>query len=253
MTAPEYSFLPKADASSDGVASSAVLPGRMALSGVESDLRHFFQSVARIGEQVASALSYAHERGILHRDIKPSNLLLDEAGIVWVADFGLAKTDDDGLTATGDVIGTFRYMSPERFNGRCDARGDVYALGLTLYEVLTLRPAFGSPDRLALITQIQTDEPSRPRAVDPRIPRDLETIVLKAIAKEPGQRYQTTGEMADDLKRFLADEPILRGERETCSGCGCGVVATPPWPLCRRGCCFSYSPSRRVPRRQPCI
>jgi eukaryotic-like serine/threonine-protein kinase len=207
-TTSEYPSFPDTNASSDVVASSAVLPGRMSLSGVESNLRHFFQSVARIGEQVASALCYAHERGILHRDVKPSNLLLDEAGVVWVADFGLAKTDDDGLTATGDVIGTFRYMSPERFSGRSDATSDVYALGLTLYELLTLRPAFDARDRIALIAQIQIDEPPRPRALDPRIPRDLETIVLKATAKEPKQRYQAAADMANDLKRFLADEPI---------------------------------------------
>ena len=123
----------------------------------------------------------------MHRDIKPSNLLLDTEGVVWIADFGLAKGEDEGLTHTGDILGTLRYMAPERFRGEGDARADVYALGLTLYELLTLRPGFDSPDRLKLIEQIKTEEPPKPRAVDARIPRDLETIVLKAIEKDPGR------------------------------------------------------------------
>ena len=143
--------------------------------------------MAHIGRQVAAALAYAHARGILHRDIKPSNLLLDTEGVVWVSDFGLAKVDDDDLTRTGDILGTLRYMAPERFRGRGDARADVYSLGLTLYELLTLRPAFDSPDRLALSEQIKSVEPPRPRSIDPRIPRDLETIVLKAIEKDAGR------------------------------------------------------------------
>ena len=101
-------------------------------------------------------------RGIVHRDIKPSNLLLDTEGVVWVTDFGLAKASDDGLTETGDILGTVRYMAPERFRGEGDARADVYALGLTLYELLTLRPAFDSRDRLKLIEQIKTDDALRP-------------------------------------------------------------------------------------------
>ena len=167
---------------------SAVLPGQTDLSSVQSAQGHYFQSVARIGQQVASALNYAHQRGIIHRDIKPSNLLLDTAGTVWLTDFGLAKTDDDDLTRTGDVLGTFRYMAPERFQGQCDARADIYALGLTLYEMLTLRPAFDSPDRLRLIEQIKQSEPLRPRSIESRIPRDLETIVLKAMDREPKRR-----------------------------------------------------------------
>ena len=127
------------------------MPGGTQLSSVESRHRAFHRGVAQIGRQVASALAYAHARGILHRDIKPSNLLLDTEGVVWVTDFGLAKVDDDGLTRTGDILGTLRYMAPERFRGRGDARADLYALGLTLYELLMLRPAFDSPDRLALV------------------------------------------------------------------------------------------------------
>ncbi len=128
--------------------------------------------------------------------------------MVWIADFGLAKADDEGLTLSGDVLGTIRYMAPERFRGEGDARADVYALGLTLYELLTLHPGFESSDRLSLMERIKTEEPPRPRSVDGRIPRDLETIVLKAIEKDPKARYQTAQAMGDDLGRFLADEPI---------------------------------------------
>jgi eukaryotic-like serine/threonine-protein kinase len=192
------------------VSNTAVLPGGTVVSMVDSSGRRlrFFRSVAQIGRQAAQGLAYAHSRGIVHRDIKPSNLLLDTAGVVWITDFGLAKADDDGLTATGDILGTFRYMAPERFRGEGDARADIYALGLTLYELLTLRQAFDTCDRLKLIERIKTVEPVRPRSLDPRIPRDLETIVLKAIEKDPKQRYPSTEAMAEDLRRFLDDEPI---------------------------------------------
>ena len=169
----------------------------------------YFREVARLGVQAAEALAYAHSQGILHRDVKPSNLLLDARGTVWVADFGLAKSDDgDDLTGTGDLVGTLRYMAPERFQGRADARSDVYALGVTLYEMLTLRPAFAAADRLKLIDQVTHSSPARPRALDPRIPRDLETIVLKASAAGPADRYASAADLADDLRRFLADRSI---------------------------------------------
>ncbi len=150
--------------------SSAVLPGGAQLSSVESGRRRFFRSLAQIGRQVAGGLAYAHARGIVHRDIKPSNLLLDTEGVVWIADFGLAKGEDEGLTQSGDILGTLRYMAPERFRGEGDARADVYALGMTLYELLTLAPGFDCSDRLKLIEQIKTEEPERPRAIDARIP-----------------------------------------------------------------------------------
>jgi serine/threonine protein kinase len=194
-------------AEADGTV-SAVLPGETQLACVESDRRHYFQSVARVGQQTALALAYAHARGIVHRDIKPSNLLLDTKGVVWVTDFGLAKTEDDGLTHPDDLLGTLRYMAPERFQGACDGRADVYALGLTLYELLVLEPAFAERDRLRLIERIKEREPARPRALDPRIPRDLEIIVLKAMRKDPRRRYQSPDELAEDLRRFLAGEPI---------------------------------------------
>jgi WD40 repeat protein/serine/threonine protein kinase/Flp pilus assembly protein TadD len=190
--------------------SSAVLPGGKALSTIESGGRlPYYRGVARIGQQAAQGLGHAHARGIVHRDIKPSNLLLDGAGVVWITDFGLAKAENDGLTRTGDILGTLRYMAPERFRGEGDARADVYALGLTLYEMLTLRPAFDSHDRLKLIEQIKAEEPRHPRAVDPRIPRDIETIVLKAIDKDPRRRYVTAEQMAEDLQRFIEDRPVL--------------------------------------------
>jgi serine/threonine protein kinase/WD40 repeat protein len=212
LTTCESDAAPSRDSSTTrlepSVTSSAVLPGATDLSSVQSDHWHYFRSVAHIGQQTAAALTYAHRRGIIHRDIKPSNLLLDASGVVWVTDFGLAKSADDALTQTGDLVGTFRYMAPERFQGRGDVRADVYALGLTLYELLVLRPAYDSPDRLRLMEQVKEQEPPRPRTLDPRIPRDLETIVLKAVQKEPKRRYQSAEEMSEDLRRFLAGEPI---------------------------------------------
>src|SRR5262249_9891975 len=127
---------------------------------------------------------------------------------VWVSDFGLAKVDDEDLTRTGDILGTIRYMAPERFRGQGDARADLYSLGLTLYELLVLRPAFDGLDRLALSEQIKPLDPPRLRSIDPRVPRDLETIVLKAIEKDPKARYASAEAMAEDLRRFLEDEPI---------------------------------------------
>ncbi|HTU21669.1 MAG TPA: protein kinase [Gemmataceae bacterium] len=187
---------------------AAHVANRTELSVVDSAGGQYYRSVARIGRQAAEALAYAHTRVIIHRDIKPSNLLLDAAGVVWITDFGLAKTQDHSLTTTGDIVGTLRYMAPERFQGEGDERADVYGLGLTLYELLVLRPAFVERDRLQLIDRIKNQEPPRPRALDRRIPRDLETIILKAIDKEAKRRYASAEALAEDLRRFLADEPI---------------------------------------------
>jgi serine/threonine protein kinase/Flp pilus assembly protein TadD len=169
----------------------------------------YFRSVAELGLQVAEALAYAHEHGVLHRDIKPSNLLLDAQGTLWVADFGLSKAEGcDELTHTGDIVGTIRYMAPERFTGRADARSDVYALGATLYELLTLRPAFQELERLRLIAKVTNETPPPPSRIDARIPRDLETIVLKAMAPEASARYASATALAEDLRCFLTHRPI---------------------------------------------
>ncbi len=170
----------------------------------------YSRSVAHLGIQVADALEYAVSQGVLHRDIKPSNLLLDMYGTVWLTDFGLAKASGTpDLTHTGDLFGTLRYMAPERFHGRSDVRSDVYALGLTLYELLALRPAFDDQAQAQLVRHITLDEPPRLDEVNPSLSRDLVTIVHKAIAKDAGDRYQTPGALAEDLRRFLEDRPIL--------------------------------------------
>ena len=164
--------------------------------------------IARIGAQSADALSYAHQRGVIHRDVKPSNLILDQNGVAWLTDFGLAKTDDDQLTQTGSFVGTLRYMAPERLKGDCDELSDIYSLGLTLYELLVLRPAFDSSDRVSTISKINNEEPTRLRSINQRIPRDLETVICKAIDKEPKSRYGTAAAFAEDLYRFVNDLPI---------------------------------------------
>jgi WD40 repeat protein/serine/threonine protein kinase/tetratricopeptide (TPR) repeat protein len=189
-------------------ASSVVLLGTSELSASDSD-RRYYRSVARIGIQVAEALEHAHRQGIVHRDVKPSNLLLDDCGNVWVADFGLAKTREaDDLTRTGDLLGTLRYMAPERFSGHCDARSDLYSLGLTLYELLAMRPAYEAQDRHALIERVLHEEPERLKRRAPGVPRDLETIIAKATARDAAGRYATAAALAEDLRRFVEDRPI---------------------------------------------
>jgi serine/threonine protein kinase len=186
----------------------AALSTALSSRGVEQ-----FRTVAGLGVQAAEALDLAHQHGIIHRDIKPANLLLDAAGRLWVADFGLARCrTGPEMTATGDTVGTLRYMSPEQALAKralVDHRSDIYALGVTLYEALTLRPAYPSSDREELLRQIATGEPPPPRRLEPSIPVELETIVLKAMAREPEGRYQTAQEMADDLRRFLDGQSIL--------------------------------------------
>ncbi len=174
--------------------------------------REFWRTAARLGIEAAEALDHAHQQGVVHRDVKPANLLLDDAGHLWVVDFGLARLQGDaGLTATGDVVGTLRYMSPEQAlasRAIVDHRTDVYSLGVTLYELLTLTPAFPGDDRQQVLRQIAEEEPPAPSRLDATIPADLETVVLKAMAKEPAERYATAQDLADDLRRFLDDRPI---------------------------------------------
>jgi WD40 repeat protein/serine/threonine protein kinase len=190
--------------------SSVVLPGRSRYgSNSKSRKPTYWQSVASIGIQVANALEYAHKQGVQHRDIKPSNLLLDAQATVWVTDFGLAKADDQqNLTHTGDILGTLRYMSPEAFEGKTDARSDVYSLGLTLYEMLAFRPAFDERERNRLIMQVTQEEPARLGKLNRHVPRDIQTIVHKAIDKDPNQRYGSAAALSEDLQRFVEDEPI---------------------------------------------
>jgi len=178
----------------------------------------FFRTVARLGVQAAEALEHAHQLGVIHRDIKPANLLLDGRGNLWIADFGLAHCQSQGgLTMTGDLIGTLRYMSPEQALGQrvgLDHRSDVYALGATLYELLTLAPVFDGQDRQELLRQIAFEEPRPPRQLNKAIPAELEIIVLKAMEKVSAERYASAQELADDLERYLKDEPI-RAKRPT--------------------------------------
>ena len=170
----------------------------------------YYKWVARAGVQAAEALAHAHRRGVIHRDVKPSNLLVDARGTVWVADFGLARRlADPSITQADSLLGTPRYMSPEQSEiGPIDGRTDVYSLGATLYELLTLRPPHDGRSAAELIGQIRNNEPAAPRKHDPRLPRDLETIVIKALAKRPSDRYADAGELAADLNRFLATEPV---------------------------------------------
>ena len=226
-SAPDDLRAPRVDAGlkdSDSLADSSVPPDSgLASSSGRSDAP-YYHSVATIGVQVAEALAYAHQQGVLHRDIKPSNLLLDIENRVWVADFGLAKsTDSDELTQPGDVVGTLQYMAPERFDRVCDHRSDVYGLGVTLYELLTRQPAFSASDRARLVQLIATAEPIAPRKLEPGIPRDLETIVLKAIDKDPETRFQSATELAEDLRHYLADRPV-------------NARRTPPWEKFWRWC-----------------
>jgi hypothetical protein len=168
--------------------------------------------VARLGIQAAGALDHAHQMGIVHRDVKPANLLVDAAGQLWITDFGLAHVQSNTqLTMTGDLVGTLRYMSPEQALAKravVDHRTDIYSLGATLYELLTLEPAFAGSDRHELLRQIAFEEPAAPRRLNRAIPVELETIVMKAMEKNPAERYSTAKELAEDLERFLKDEPI---------------------------------------------
>ncbi len=182
---------------------------RPPLVSLPATSQDYARAVARVGVQVAEALEYAHAQGILHRDIKPSNLLLDEREAVWVTDFGVAKlVEEANLTQSGDLVGTLKYMPPERFSGVSEARGDVYSLGITLYEMIAQQSAFPDTTPQHLIQLITHAEPPALRTINAGVPADLETIILKAIARDPTLRYQTAGEMAEDLRRFLDDRPI---------------------------------------------
>ena len=166
------------------------------------------KTVAELGRQVADGLGYAHSKGIVHRDIKPANLILDESGNVWIADFGLAKFDDDELTKTGNVVGTLRYLAPERLSGVCTERSDIYALGATLYELLTQKRLYEVSEHSEMIKKILEEEPVPIQKWNPKVSYDLATIVHKALAKDPESRFESAAELSKELERFLSDEPI---------------------------------------------
>ncbi|MHC4432830.1 MAG: protein kinase domain-containing protein, partial [Planctomycetota bacterium] len=178
--------------------------------------RQYFDTVARLISEVADAIECAHSEGIIHRDIKPSNLMLTGDGRLVLLDFGVARiTEERAMTLTGSFVGTPRYMSPEQIESdpkRADHRSDIYSLGVTLYELLTLTPLFDGPSREKVISQIINKVPRRPRQIDRHIPVDLETICCKAIEKQRNQRYQNAGEFADDLRCFL-QRRVIKAKR----------------------------------------
>jgi serine/threonine protein kinase len=192
--------------------SETVKPVSALATSYSANSTGFYRTVARLGIQAGEALEHAHEYGVIHRDIKPGNLMVDAHGHLWITDFGLAQFQTEAsLTQSGDLLGTLRYMSPEQANGQriaVDHRTDIYSLGATLYELLTLHPPFEGNNRQTLLHQILNDEPQPPRVHQKSIPVELETIVLKALAKSPSERYATARDLADDLSRFLQDRPI---------------------------------------------
>ncbi|MCA9130039.1 MAG: tetratricopeptide repeat protein, partial [Planctomycetales bacterium] len=189
-----------------------VLQARITTFSGSSTKAGFFRSAAVLGVQAAEALQHAHEQGVFHRDIKPGNLMLDANTKPYLTDFGLARIEADaGITRTGDLVGTLRYMSPEQALAKravSDGRSDIYSLGVTLYELIGLRPLFDSKDRQELLQKIAFQDPVKLRRIEPLIPVELETIVHKAIEKSPDDRYLSAAELAADLQAFLDDRTI---------------------------------------------
>jgi len=214
----KHSFKPASTISSDEIVTTAPelsSAAKAGLSGlaIPDDIFQRCNYAAKIGSQIGLALNYAHERGVVHRDLKPSNVLIDSAGTAWLTDFGLARlleseTDAD-LTGDGRLLGTLRYLPPESMDGTCGPAGDQYSLGLTLYEIIALRPAYERTDAAGLIADLKHVAPPRLDQLQPQTPSDLVTIIHKAIDQEPSARYSSAAAFAEDLSRFLNNEPIL--------------------------------------------
>lgn len=186
--------------------------GPTAIDPAYLNSKSYCRTVARLGVQAAEALHHAHENGVIHRDVKPGNLMLDKDGKLWITDFGLAQLQrDTGVTMSGDLVGTLRYMSPEQASGKrgvIDEGTDIYSLCATLYELLTLCPCFPGDDRQALLRQIEQLDPPPPAAINPAIPADLQTIILKGLTKHRAERYATAADLAADLRCYLECCPI---------------------------------------------
>jgi serine/threonine protein kinase len=201
------------NATATGTNRETILRYSTVLNRSVSDRQRYYRSVVRMTHEAAVAIHHAHQYGVIHRDIKPANLLLDPAGKIWVTDFGLAQvqTEASNLTRTGDPMGTLRYMSPEQAAGNrdeLDHRTDIYSLGVTLYELLTLQPAINGDGFREMLNNVVMHEPPTPRSIDPALPIELDTIVRKAIAKIPGERYSSAGALSEDLQAWLNDKPI---------------------------------------------
>ena len=203
----------------------------------------YVRAVVELVAQAAEALHFAHQHGIIHRDIKPSNLLIDRQGNLWITDFGLAMVlGHSGLTGPGDVMGTLKYMSPEQTSGKSywiDQRTDVYSLGITLYELLTLHPVVDAEDRLEMLKQIRVSYPTSARSRNSAVSKTLENILRKAISKYPEERYATAQLLAEDLRRFLAGgRSLARGPGIVQSVCRV-VRRNPQWSVIASTCLFA--------------
>jgi serine/threonine protein kinase/WD40 repeat protein len=169
----------------------------------------YYKNIAAMARDVAWALEYAHHQGTVHRDIKPSNLILDKNGKVWITDFGLAKLESEQrMTQAGDMLGTLRYVAPEQLDGISAPSCDIYGVGVTLYELAALIPAWTGENHAQLMNRVRTESVVRPRSIEPSIPADLETVILTAMARNPADRYRSARDLGDDLERFCKDEPI---------------------------------------------
>jgi serine/threonine protein kinase len=214
LTSQAYEILSEA-AKANLAANPVSETARRIRAGLPARFEDYLRWVASIGIQAATGLAYAHDQKLIHRDIKPSNLLLDKSGVLWIADFGLArKIEDPALTLSGMLVGTPRYMSPEQAETALrsvDQRTDVYSLGATLYELLTCRPVFEGKTPQEVLLNVLMREPVAPRRLNPAIPEDLETAVMKAMAKRPEDRYQSTREFAEDLHRCCSWSPSGQG------------------------------------------